>query len=153
MKANEFAAGVLLLLIAGWAFMPAAFGNGTPGCTSGASCAVSGIPKTDSTSQAIQAPTPQGEAELKEFKISVERGYYNPRKITVNQGDKVRIVFDQKSFVGCMVVFNIYDLGIRTYVPNTPYLEFVADRSGTFKTGCNMGMGDGQFIVLPSQEI
>lgn len=159
MKINEIMAVSLLLIMGLWA-VSTAVSPVSPGalpsdfnCDSGDTCSLNGANTlSDGQSNGIKpnsAQTPSGES--KTFKLSYSNGYYVPREITVNQGDNVRIEFDQPKFRGCMTTFNIYDLGIKAYVPNTPYVEFVANKVGIFRTGCNMGMGDGRLIIQPSE--
>ena len=151
MKGNEIMAVSLLLILGMWAVSTAASSPSTGALPSDINCAsgdACDIGELNSAPSEGYGTTSSGE---KTVSLSYSNGYYVPREITVNQGDKVRIEFDQSKFVGCMTTFNIYDLGIKAYVPNTPYIEFVADKPGVFRTGCNMGMGDGRFIVQPSE--
>jgi cytochrome c oxidase subunit II len=85
--------------------------------------------------------------DVQVFKLKMEYGVYSPHEIRVKEGQKVRIEFDQNTFTGCMTTFNIYDLGIKAYIPTTPYVEFTATKAGSFRSGCNMGMGNGLFTV------
>jgi len=147
MKKNEFMAAVLLLFIMGWAVL-SVFSPQVNAQTANIAPQGANVNAQQYANPAAQQYANPG--ETKTFKLTVQNGLYYPREITVNQGDKVRIEFDQKTFTGCMTTFNIYDLGIRAYVPNTPFVEFTADKSGAFRTGCNMGMGDGRIIVQPA---
>lgn len=80
--------------------------------------------------------------------IKVVGGYYDPREIRVKQGTRVKLVMDVNSFTGCMRVFNIWGLNQKLSIsPGSNVLEFTADTPGTYRTSCNMGMGDGRFIV------
>lgn len=93
------------------------------------------------------APTPATAGEKVVVPIKVVNGYYQPREIRVRQGSTVRLEFDQGTFTGCMRIFNIWNYGVRVDTAQNAAYEFVADKKGTFRTSCNMGMGDGTFIV------
>ena len=170
MKTNEMMAAALLLILGMWAIttavsppspgaLPSDF-NCAPG---GSACALNAQGSGANAQYANPAATAQNEnsgsqiqqnpsaGETKTFKISVQSGYYNPREITVNQGDKVRLELDPNTFRGCMTTFNIWGMGVQKRVSQFDYVvEFTADKAGTYKTSCPMGMGDGKFIVLPS---
>ena len=163
MKINEIVGAAFLLLIVAWVGASSLLQSPAPQACTGTACAVNiagSAGNSNTLAYAQEAPSGQqassgasaaaNSGETKTFRLSYSGGYYSPRTITVNQGDKVRIEFDQKKFVGCMTTFNIYDLGIRAYVPNTPFVEFVADKPGSYRTGCNMGMGDGKIVVNPA---
>ncbi|MFH0927466.1 MAG: cupredoxin domain-containing protein [Candidatus Micrarchaeota archaeon] len=158
MKTNEMMAVFLLIIVGMWAVatavsppspgaLPKDF-NGVQANSAQANPAQLTAPSANSGA-APKAAAPTG--QQKTFKIRVDGGYYNPREITVNQGDKVRLELDPSTFRGCMTVFNVWGYGIRKYVSSSDnVVEFTADKAGTFKTSCNMGMGDGKFIVVPS---
>lgn len=82
--------------------------------------------------------------------IKVVNGIYEPRHIKVKEGTKVRLELDKNTFVGCMTSFNIWGLGITASARQNNIVEFVADKPGTYKTSCPMGMGDGTFTIVPS---
>ncbi|PIT84558.1 hypothetical protein COU37_02655 [Candidatus Micrarchaeota archaeon CG10_big_fil_rev_8_21_14_0_10_45_29] len=160
MKINEIVAGAFLLLIIAWVGASSLVQNPAAQSCTGSACAINlaaGAANSNTLAYAGTAQaSPSGSSgagassgETKTFTLSYSGGYYSPRTITVNEGDKVRIEFDQKKFTGCMTTFNIYNLGIKAYVPNTPFVEFVADKPGEYRTGCNMGMGDGKIVVNP----
>ncbi|MFH1307008.1 MAG: cupredoxin domain-containing protein [Candidatus Micrarchaeota archaeon] len=154
MKINEMIAAAMLLLIS-VAIISSTLSqnaNASPGeCDVSGTCPLYG--SNDLGAQGAETQTTSassGEGELKVIQLSYSGGYYVPREIRVNEGDRVRIEFDQSKFRGCMTTFNIYDLGIKVYVPSQSFVEFVANKPGVYRTGCNMGMGDGRFIVEPA---
>jgi len=88
--------------------------------------------------------------------IEVEAGsfYYNPKEITVNLGETIRIVMISKD---TMHNFNIDELGLHlpiTRAGETNSAEFTASEAGEFEYYCSMSghRQKGQFgklIVLP----
>ncbi len=86
------------------------------------------------------------EQEIKEFTIKAFSFYYDPNKIEVNQGDKIRIIIDNADVLHGI---RIPDLGIK----GNEIIEFVADKQGEFTWYCaNMcGVGhlqmQGKLIV------
>ncbi|MFA5077135.1 MAG: cupredoxin domain-containing protein [Candidatus Micrarchaeia archaeon] len=140
MKKHEIAAIAVLLAFAGWvAGSAVAAQNGLNPSPY--------LPGSEpNSSGSVQA---QG-GSAQTFNIKVVNGYYEPREIRVMEGTAVRLALDPQSFVGCMSVFNIWGLGQKiTVSQGNNVLEFVADKPGTYKTSCNMGMGAGTFIVEP----
>ncbi len=75
-------------------------------------------------------------------------GYYNPKEIRVKVGTKLRLTADPNTLTGCMRTVVIQNYG-RVTVGGAP-LEFVADKPGTFRMSCTMGMGSGQLVVEDS---
>lgn len=75
-------------------------------------------------------------------------GHYSPQEIRVKVGTKLRIAADGNSLVGCMRAVIIQNYGSLT-AGETP-LEFVADKPGTFRISCPMGMITGQLVVEDS---
>lgn len=91
------------------------------------------------------AITPTG--EINEVTLSLKDYNYSPNTIKVKAGDTIRISLDS-SVTGCLRDFTIRDFGVRKYL-KTPedYVEFVANKRGTFTFACSMGMGTGVLIV------
>ncbi len=83
--------------------------------------------------------------------LKVVNGYYEPRTITVKQGDKVKLDLDASTFRGCMSIFNIWGIKESFVVSASNHIvEFTADKAGTYRMSCPMGMGNGQLIVQTS---
>lgn len=168
MKGHEWIAIMVLITLAAWIamvqFAPKAYaatGDGAElgiagGANSGGQVAGSaGAQATGGAGSQANGANAGGSAvggtgETVTIPIKVVNGYYEPREIRVKQGTKVRLELDRASFVGCMVVFNIWGYGVQQNIRNSNVVEFVADKVGTFRTSCSMGMGDGRFIVEPA---
>ena len=99
-----------------------------------------------------EVPKEVPEPEVKEIRVRGGEFRFNPTSITVNKGDRVKIVFEN---VGSI----IHDLGIDGYgrtqiisAGSTDTIEFVADKAGTFDMWCSVaghrdaGM-EGSFVV------
>ena len=84
---------------------------------------------------------------IQEITLSMKDYNYYPNTITVKQGDTVRIHLD-RSITGCYRAFTIRDFGIAKNL-RTPedYVEFTANKKGTFGFSCSMGMGRGKIII------
>lgn len=97
-------------------------------------------------------------AQQEELTVSVEGGnfYFNPDRIEVPQGARVRIVFHNR---GGMHNWVIDEFDARTPVISTGEtgeVSFVADRAGEFEYYCSVGnhraLGmKGTLVVVPSQ--
>ena len=99
-----------------------------------------------------EVPKKVPEPEVKEIRVRGGEFRFNPTSITVNKGDRVKIIFEN---VGSIV----HDLGIDGYgsteiisAGSTDTIEFVADKAGTFDMWCSVaghrdaGM-EGSFVV------
>jgi plastocyanin len=100
------------------------------------------------TDSATQAPMPtdssstdsaMAQGQVKEFIVEGSPFKFSPAAITVNQGDRVKVVF--KNLQG-MHDFVIDELNVKTEILKTPNaeetVEFVADKKGTFKYYCSV---------------
>lgn len=75
-------------------------------------------------------------------------GAYTPREIRVKAGTKVRIEGDVETLTGGMDTVIIDGYSVRKVIaPGDNIVEFVADKTGTFKMYCANGMGNGKLIV------
>lgn len=86
-----------------------------------------------------QTKSPTGNAvnsQVKEFKVKAFRFGYTPDEITVNKGDKIRIVINNSDTRHGM---RIPELG----VSGNDSVEFVADKQGEFTWYCNSMCGSG----------
>ncbi len=148
MKMHEWIAVGMLAVLAGWIFIansvPGVYAAGQP---SGTLANVQAAQLQASDAPAIASNAQGGAGESVTIPIKVVNGLYDPREIRVKEGTKVRIELDRNSFLGCMTSFNIWGLGISASARQNNIVEFVADKPGTYKTSCPMGMGDGKFIV------
>jgi len=103
------------------------------------------LSSNDNGSGNVTDTPPQGEAN--EVVIGMKNYNYYPNAINVKYGETVRISLDN-SVGGCFRDFVIKDFGIREYLATpSDYVEFVADKKGTFTFACSMGMGVGKIVV------
>lgn len=79
-------------------------------------------------------------AETREFRVNAFRFGYEPNKITVNNGDTVKIIINNTDTLHGI---RIPDLNIS----GNDVLEFTAVRSGEFKWYCNNRCGSGHMIM------
>jgi len=103
-----------------------------------------------SSSQAGSAGSLEARTAAAEtFTLRSSAGQYDPSVIRVKQGTKVRIEGDPVTLSGCMAVVNIGgNYGISKLItPGDNVIEFTADKTGTFPMYCDMGIGNGKFIV------
>lgn len=92
------------------------------------------------------------EGEVKEIKVKGSPFKFEPSTITVNKGEKVKIVFEN---VKGTHDWKLDEFNAKTNVMNegeTDIVEFTADKTGTFEYYCSVGnhraMGmKGSFIV------
>jgi len=78
-------------------------------------------------------------AAVKEFTITGKNFAFTPSTITVKQGDKVKITFNN---INGFHNFAIDEYGIATLQkqsPDTEVLEFTADKAGSFEYYCAVG--------------
>lgn len=79
---------------------------------------------------------------------STPEGKYAPGEIKVKVGTKVTIEGDLKTLTGGMDTVIIDEYGIRKLIkPDDNAIEFVADKTGSFRIYCANGMGNGKLIV------
>jgi hypothetical protein len=94
------------------------------------------------------APAIASNTSVQEFRLSYRKGQYVPAEIRVAQGTMVRIVGDMNTLTGCMSNLNIEGyISKKHLTTNDNVVEFTADKVGTFAMHCNMGMGNGTFVV------
>ena len=79
---------------------------------------------------------------IKEFTMTAKRFDFTPSTITVNKGDKVKIIITSMDVTHG---FSLPDFNINERLePNQPVtIEFVADKVGTFTFGCTIFCGSG----------
>lgn len=91
-------------------------------------------PHTTTTQTKTEQPT-----TVKEFVITGQNFSFTPSVITVKKGDKVKITF--KNVAG-FHDFTIDGFGVatrRSQSPATEFLEFTADKTGSFEYYCSVG--------------
>lgn len=77
--------------------------------------------------------------EVKEFVVSGNNFAFDPSTITVNQGDKVRIVFKNSQGFHDFVIDEYGAATKQTQAPTEEVIEFVADKAGSFEYYCSVG--------------
>lgn len=105
-------------------------------------------PSTDTTATEVtdvkgesdtKATASADSADVKEINMKAGAFYYDPKVITVKQGQKIKINFDS---VDMMHNFVIDELNIKTEPVkggNKSVIEFTADKKGTFEFYCSVG--------------
>ena len=107
-----------------------------------AGCSNSTSQTSTSNDQGAQAPTSvTTTSDQAEKTINVQGGmyYFNPSQITVNKGDKVKIVFTNKNGFHDFNLdeFNVHSSKISGGSSTT--VEFTADKTGSFEYYCSVG--------------
>ncbi len=109
---------------------------GAPGIANGASAG---------GSQNNGQPIFSSNDTVQEITIGLKSGYYNPREIKVKVGDKIRLFADADTLTGCMHTVIVQNYG--KIVAGGAPLEFIADKPGTYRISCPMGMGGGRLSI------
>ena len=80
--------------------------------------------------------------EVKEFNIKAFQWGYEPDTITVNKGDRVKIIAESLDTPHGLA---INEFGVNLYLDglSSKTAEFVADKTGTFTFYCNIPCGSG----------
>jgi plastocyanin domain-containing protein len=82
-----------------------------------------------------------------EITLGMKGPNYYPDTISAKAGQPVRVNLDDTVY-GCFRDFTIRDLGVRKYLANdNDFVEFVAEKPGTYTFACSMGMGFGKLVV------
>ena len=88
-----------------------------------------------------------GNGQIKDITLGIKNYNYYPNTITVKEGDTVRIRLDS-TVKGCYRYLTIRGLGIAKSLPTSEdYIEFIPDKTGSFRFACGMGMGTGTLVV------
>ncbi len=93
----------------------------------------------DNLSNKNENPEETADSNVKVVNVTGSNFAFNPKTITVNKGETVRIVFTSENGFHDFV---LDQFGIRTEVLNsggTDTVEFVADQTGTFEYYCSVG--------------
>src|SRR3989344_5822683 len=76
---------------------------------------------------------------VKEFTVSAQNFSFDPSTITVNKGDKVRIVFKSVGGTHDLIIDEFNAATKRVSSGQTDSIEFVADQTGNFEYYCSVG--------------
>jgi heme/copper-type cytochrome/quinol oxidase subunit 2 len=96
-------------------------------------------------------------AEVKEFHIKLKRYTFTPSVIRVNHGDRVRLTIEGLDLKHGLYVDG-YDLNIKVRHAEAKTIEFVADKSGSFRIRCSVVCGPlhpfmtGKLVVAPNSQ-
>lgn len=85
---------------------------------------------------------PESIPEVKEFIITAKRFDFTPETITVNQGDKVRLIVTSIDVTHGFLISE-YGVNERLAPEKTKIIEFTADKKGEFPIICNVACGSG----------
>ena len=93
-----------------------------------------------STPDSMEKTTTSG--ETKEFTMTAKKWEFEPSTITVNNGDRVKLVINSVDVRHGMAIpeFNVNEI-LEPGEINT--IEFVADKTGTFDFFCSVRCGSG----------
>lgn len=88
---------------------------------------------------ATPSPTDAMDASVKTFTVSGQNFSFTPNQITVNKGDKVKIVFQNSGGFHDLVIdeFGVKTAQIASGASET--VEFTADKTGSFEYYCSVG--------------
>ena len=96
-------------------------------------------PSPTPSATAVASPSPVPTSPVKDFTVEGSNFKFTPDKITVNQGDSVRITF--KNVIG-MHDFRTSEYQIATDIIQggaQQVVEFTADKVGSFEFYCSVG--------------
>lgn len=88
-------------------------------------------------------------APVKTFNVTARQWVFEPAKITVSQGDKVKLVV-QSTDVAHGIGIPDFNVSSRLEPGKTTTLEFIADKTGTFSFFCTVFCGDGHSTMRGS---
>jgi len=100
--------------------------------------------------KSVQPQTQNEPTQLMDGIITLSWGKlnYNPEVITVEKGKPVTIKADLTRLTGCYRVFEIKEFDVRkSFTEGDDSFTFTPNKTGTFRFGCAMGMGNGKLIV------
>jgi len=92
---------------------------------------------------------PKVEAHVRNVDITVSKNGYEPSTIEVEQGHKVRLIFNRKDAKNCGSEVVFPSLGIRKKLPvgKLVVVELTPDKAGEITFSCGMGMYKGKLVV------
>jgi len=79
---------------------------------------------------------------VKEFTLIAKQWEFSPSIITVNKGDRVKLMI-QSADIAHGIKIDAFNVNNRLEPGQTTIVEFVADKAGTFSFYCNVFCGDG----------
>ena len=86
--------------------------------------------------------TPEPEQQIKKFTIIAKRYEFVPGVITVNQGDKVKLILTTSDVTHGLRIAK-YGINERISPGQTTTIEFEADIKGEFPMSCSVSCGSG----------
>lgn len=99
------------------------------------------------SSSGINGNVVSANGEIQEVVLGMKNYNYYPEKVSVGAGNTVRLSMDDSAY-GCFRDFTLREFGVRKYLATpSDYVEFVADKKGTYTFSCSMGMGIGTLVV------
>lgn len=95
----------------------------------------------------IEEVTPSGEdtqqaGEVREFTMTAQRFSFNPSTITVNKGDTVKISITSTDVTHGFAISE-FGINVQLLPGKTEIIEFIADKTGTFRFFCSVPCGSG----------
>lgn len=141
-KKNWILLGALILIIVAVGLF---YFNGYTSQTEGQVIQIDEItiePIPESETEPPATETPESIPELKEFSITAKQFEFIPGTITVNQGDRVRLIVTSIDVTHGFLIreFNVNE---RLEPGKTITVEFIADKKGEFSMVCNVVCGSG----------
>ncbi len=97
-------------------------------------------PETRGDSERTQTAEPK--RVVKEFSITAKRFEFNPNIITVNEGDKVKLMITSIDVTHGFAI-DEYGVNVRLNPSQEEVVEFIADKSGEFIFYCSVPCGSG----------
>lgn len=106
-----------------------------------------------SGSLAIVPPSPtraQAPSQVREIEIVVQGGYH-PNRVTIREGERVRLRFVRRETSMCSRYIVLPWLNVRRELPpNQPVIiDLPAMRAGSYEFRCGMNMLRGTIVVTP----
>lgn len=99
-------------------------------------------PESGGTPRVIGDSQGNPQAEVHEFSVRAFQWGFDPEKITVKKGEKVRLLLSSTD-VNHGLAFPEYGLDVKLSPGQTVPLEFTADKEGTFVGYCSVPCGEG----------
>ncbi|MFH0714124.1 MAG: cupredoxin domain-containing protein [Candidatus Micrarchaeota archaeon] len=146
---NKVFAALAIAVIAIFGMLAMQFTSGSPTSTTTTQSLTGAVVGAGSKlSSEIKPQASSATGNVKTFQLSFDGAAYSPQVLRVKLGDKVRIEADTNTLRGCMTTIVAPDFGVRKRIsPGDNVIEFTADKAGTFRISCPMGMGNGKIEV------
>jgi plastocyanin domain-containing protein len=101
--------------------------------------------------RAADAPAATGKLEngVRTVEMAVTENGFEPSKVSVNKGEKVRLVVTRKTDSTCATEIVIEDQGVNAELPlgKAVAVEFTPKKSGEIRYACGMGHVNGVVFV------